>query len=144
MDVTTFLIADHAEAVNGKVYVSGGGWDTLGFESLPGRRAHMSLAVVLRVPWDETNEQHTIAIDLVDADNHSLLTRGPIAGNFSAGRPAHARAGDDQPAVFVMNFDNVEFREAGNYRFLLTVDDQPVADARFKVVTKGGTGRATA
>jgi hypothetical protein len=136
MDVTTFLIADHAEAVKGKLYITGGGWDVLSFDHVPARRAHLSLAAILRVPWDETNRDHTMTVDLVDADNHSLLPKGPISGSFAAGRPAHARVGDDQPGVFVMNFDNVEFKAAGNYRFLLTVDEDPLADARFKVVAR--------
>ncbi|MEZ5171668.1 MAG: hypothetical protein R3A49_13130 [Acidimicrobiia bacterium] len=136
MEVTTFLIADHAEAVKGKLYVTGGGWDVLTFSKLPARRAHVSLAVVLRVPWHETDMKHALSIDLVDADNHSLLSKGPVGGSFSAGRPPHARVGDDQPGLFVMNFDNVGFKEPGDYRFLLSVNDEPLADARFKVVLK--------
>lgn len=136
VEITTFLIADHAEAVKGKLYVTGGGWDVLTFSKLPARRAHVSLAVVLRVPWHETDMKHDLTVDLVDADNGSLLRKGAVGGSFSAGRPPHARVGDDQPGLFVMNFDNVEFTEPGDYRFLLSVDDAPLADARFKVVAR--------
>jgi hypothetical protein len=47
--VTTFLVADHAEAVNGKLYVSGGGWDTIGVPESPTQHPHMALAAVLRI-----------------------------------------------------------------------------------------------
>ena len=52
MDVT-LLLCDFAEAVNGKLYVMGGGWNIL---FAPGQPVTMSVAAVLAVPWDRTNQ----------------------------------------------------------------------------------------
>ena len=45
----TLLLCDFAEAVNGKLYVMGGGWNVL---FAPGQPVTMSVAAVVAVPCD--------------------------------------------------------------------------------------------
>ena len=49
----TILLADAAEAVNGKLYVLGGGWSITGPDPSP-----MALAIKIEVPWDQSNQPH--------------------------------------------------------------------------------------
>ena len=55
----TLLLCDFAEAVNGKLYVMGGGWNIL---FAPGQPVTMSVAAVIAVPWDRTNQQHELSL----------------------------------------------------------------------------------
>ena len=50
----TLMLADSAQAVEGKLYILGGGWSLVGPEPTP-----MAIALKIEVPWDETNRRHT-------------------------------------------------------------------------------------
>jgi len=136
VEVTGFLIADHAEAVNGKLYLTGGGWDTLAVPELPAQHPHISLAVVLRIPWTATNQQHTFEIVLVDEDGTSLLPE-TVGGQFEAGRPPGMRSTDDQTAIFALSINGLELKRDGTHIFRLLLDGSPEAEARFKVLLVG-------
>ena len=58
---TTLLLCDYAEAINGKLYIMGGGWTICA----PGPR-NMAVAIRVLVPWSDTNKQHNLALMLQD------------------------------------------------------------------------------
>ena len=55
----TMLLADAAEAVNGKLYILGGGWALRDARPIP-----IAIALLIEVPWTEANIQHQLQIDL--------------------------------------------------------------------------------
>src|SRR4051794_17346369 len=55
----TMILADSAQAVDGKLYVLGGGWSLAGPGPTP-----MALAVKIEVPWDRGNMRHHLTIEL--------------------------------------------------------------------------------
>jgi hypothetical protein len=132
MRLSTFLIADHAEAVNGKLYVTGGCWNRLGVAGLPATQPHFTVAATLHVPWDAANERHVLALDLIDADGHSLLQE-PVANAFESGRPAGTRPGDESLVVLAFHFNGLTFAEVGTKEFVLGVDGEEVGRIAFKV-----------
>jgi hypothetical protein len=135
MRLTTFLIADHAEACNGKLYITGGCWDTLFAGGFPTQHPHLSIAAALYVPWRATNQSHTIAVDLVDADGNSVL-REPIQGKFEAGRPPGMRPGDNSNLVLVFNIDGLIVEKPGRYEWVFMVDGTDLGRIGFKVVER--------
>lgn len=133
MEVIAFFLADHAEAINGKLYVHGGCWDRLTVSETASDYGPLSLAVALRVPWQATNQRHTFEVSFVDADGQVLLP--PFQGEFEAGRPPGMRPGDEHTLVLAVNMNAITVTSPGYYAFLLAVNGAPAARAPFRVVS---------
>jgi hypothetical protein len=141
MKLSTFLLADHAEAVNGKLYVVGGAWNRIAASSFPATHNHVSVAAVIHVPWEVTNQSHTIELRLVDSDGGPVIPE-PVHGSFEAGRPPGMRPGDEQLVVLVFNFEGLVFERPGTYEFHLLVNGDETGLIRFDVVPSEGVTRA--
>jgi hypothetical protein len=138
VQLSTFLLADHAEAVNGKLYVVGGGFNRITAEQFPATHNHLSVAAVIHVPWDATNQPHTLELRLIDADGAPLIPE-PLRASFEAGRPPGLRTGDEQLVVMVFNFNGLQFGQPGMYEFHLLVDDAEMGRLGFAVVRPEGS-----
>ncbi len=105
------ILADHAEIVNGKLYLMGGGWDTY---SAAGAPLHLSLAVALgvRVGWEETNRPVPVTIRIEDDDGKELIRAD---GTLNVGRPPHLPPGSAQLAQMAATLP-VTFAAFGGYR----------------------------
>jgi hypothetical protein len=66
-EVDYLLVADRAEVVNGKLYLMGGSWDRIQPPTFP-HRMMLGIALGVRIPFAHTDDQHTVAIELVHAD----------------------------------------------------------------------------
>jgi len=132
MDVT-MLLADYAEAVNNKLYVSGGGWTISGGQ---GRVARMALAIKIEVPWIAANERHKLHVLLVDQDGKPVELdekRVEAMGEFEVGRPPGIPAGTPIDVALAFNFQDVPL-PAGSYRWEFTIDGQVLARRSFMVI----------
>jgi hypothetical protein len=125
---TTVLLADSAQAVNGKLYILGGGWtDTqLAPEGLTPPHA---LAGLVQVPWDKTNQPHQLKATLIDADGQGVeVTDGQAVQfvyDFEVGRPPGVHPGVSIPFPFATNIGPLPL-QPGRYRWDLCVDgDEP-------------------
>ena len=54
MNIGFVLLSDHSEAVNGKLYLTGGGWNVLRLPELP-HEWSFSIGLGIDVAWHETN-----------------------------------------------------------------------------------------
>jgi hypothetical protein len=136
MRLSTFLVADHAEAVSGKLYVTGGCWNSITVPQLPALHAHATVAAALHVPWQATNQPHTLELDLVDEDGRSQLPE-PVKAQWEAGRPAGMRSGDEAVIVMAFNFDGLKLEQPGIHSFVLNVDGTEMGRIGFKVLVAG-------
>src|SRR5262249_56592956 len=93
MNLGFLILADHSEAINGKIYVMGGGWNMLRFPQLPHDWA-FALSFGLDVPWDETNRRYTLTMHVEDPDGE--LLGDEFSMEFEAGRPPGSNQGSDQ------------------------------------------------
>ena len=132
MEVSAFLLADHAEAVKGKLYLTGGGWDRLTLASLPSRHPHLSIAISIRVPWQSTNGEHNLSVTLEDEDGGGVLP--PFESRFEVGRPAGVRRGSDITVLLALSMNNIEFKEEGAYVFVLKINGSEEARAPITVI----------
>ena len=88
----TLLLADAAQAVDGKLYVFGGGWSVTGPEPVA-----TAIALKIDVPWDRANTPHRWRLELVDVDGRQVEI--PEAGaveleqEFEVGRPPGVKPG---------------------------------------------------
>jgi hypothetical protein len=65
--VEFLVLADRAEALNGKLYLMGGGWDRLMVADF-GDPQSIWFAVGVVVPWSATNEEHRVTVILSNQD----------------------------------------------------------------------------
>lgn len=112
------VLADHVEAVHGKLYMMGGGWENIAvhdFES----PVTLEIAVSVLVPWNATNKPHPIAVTVETADGEVL---GAVDGNILAGRPATIEHGATQRTMLAMKIP-VTLPDAGTYVVVATLNE---------------------
>jgi len=131
MNVAYFVLADAAQVVGGKLYLIGGGWDTVWVTQFPAAHA-FAICVGLRVPWDLTNRPHTMNIVVETADGEKL---GEISGNFEVGKPAGLAPGSSQ-LINLAFPSTLEAKAPGRFRIRAFLDDEPVDDLAFGVVPR--------
>jgi hypothetical protein len=138
------FLADRAEAINGKLYVMGGAWDTLQVPELPGPLpVPISVAVVISVPWSLTNREFTFSLELVDVDNAPVQigedeTDGLFSIPFEVGRPPGLREGRPQKNVLSLTIGpGLAFEKPGTYSFRGLIDGEELNRATFDLVVAG-------
>ena len=126
------LIADAVQAVAGKLYVIGGGWDTLFVRSFPARHPTMGIGMRIRVPWSHIDE-FSLSVDLADEDGTSLFQGRTLAQRIRIRRPPTMPAGSDMGIVRAFTLNNLAFPREGGYAFRISVDDVEVSRLRFRL-----------
>jgi hypothetical protein len=139
--VDYLVLAEAAAAVEGRHYIHGAGWDALLAASFPATHPLMSVAVRLRVPWTDTNQPHALELDVVDADEQSIL-REPLRANVNVGRPPHLAPGSDQVVCLALNLVALQFVRPGAYVVKLTVEGAVEARSPFNVLPLPGAARS--
>ncbi len=144
----TALLANHAEAVNNLLYTSGAGITQALVPpgSPPPFAVHLSMAVLVAIPWTQTNQNHSLRVDLIDADGHAVsIQTGPenfepfrAELQFNVGRPPTLEVGEEQTVALAINMPGLPFPALGTYRFVLHVDNTQIDELAFKVVTLPG------
>ena len=72
MRLTSAMLADAAQVHSGKLFVLGGGFDTITVRSLPAVHRSLTLAMVAEVEPDERQRDLELIIQLVDEDGSPL------------------------------------------------------------------------
>lgn len=137
MQIAHALIADFAEIVGGKLYLMGGGWDSLRVTALP-TTARLAVAVGIRIDWEETNRPVTVRVAIEDDDGKELVR---IDGQVNVGRPPDLRPGASQLTQLAANIA-VPVTVAGGYRVHVRAgagEDAPEQSLPFRVVQVTGT-----
>jgi hypothetical protein len=127
VDLDFLLVADRAEAVNGKLYVLGGGWDRITLPAYPGA-ANFDVALGVMVAYTETNERHEFQLTLEDDDNHVVL--GPISGQFELGRPPGIRPAQAQRFMVAVR-GPFPLQQAGCYHWIASLDGKRAGRSTF-------------
>ncbi|MGH3650728.1 MAG: DUF6941 family protein [Acidimicrobiia bacterium] len=136
--VDVALLADAVQAVRGKLFVLGGGWDTLWVRQLPARHPSLAIGLRLRIPFSWSSESLELSVELQDEDGHPLLPR-PLSHDLRlpSTRPQSSTA-SDFGLVRSFTFNNLQFDREGAYSFVISVDGQPVSRLRFTVRARAG------
>jgi hypothetical protein len=147
MEVTAIL-CNHAEAVNNLLYLSGGGIDRVNVPpgAPPPWNVSLAIAINLRVPWTQTNQDHTLTVDLVDADGQAVsVPTGPNESqpfhaelHFNVGRPAGLEVGDSQSVSAAINIPGLPLTKLGMYQFTVAVDGTEMERLDYRAVTLPG------
>ncbi len=140
VQVDYLVLADMATVADGKLYIHGAGWDSLLVGSFPVTHPTMSVAVRLRIPWNDTNQPHRLELDVVDDDGQSILPvpPGPLQGTINVGRPPQLKQGQDQVLALAFNLNSLKFDQPGVYAVILRLDGLEADRAPFTVITPPG------
>jgi hypothetical protein len=125
------MLADSAQAVDGKLYVLGGAWNMLRFPEFPASLM-VGIAVAIDVEWTETNALHHLDIHFEDADGQGMDPR--IGADFEAGRPPGAIPGADLRIVLAVN-GPVAIPAPGQYAAVASVGGVELARSRFQAIS---------
>jgi len=143
------MLCDSAVVAEGKLYVQGAGWNMLSTPQFPFVQSRIGLAVVIGVPYTETNREHRLHVRLESEDGAQLPLGPPVAdpdqpggvqratgvgAQFNVGRPAVLQPGDRQNLPFAINLDQLGFESAGAYSFVLSIDGDEVNRLAFRVL----------
>jgi hypothetical protein len=126
VDIDFALIADHAELVNGKLYLMGGGWDTYNAAAEP-IQFQPAIALGVRIGWEETNRNVPVRVAVEDDDGAELVRAD---GTLMVGRPPGLEAGATQLAQMTARLP-LTLPRFGGYRVHVTVGTGETAVERF-------------
>ena len=126
-EIDFLILADRAEAINGKLYMMGGGFDVLA-PSGPGEPAQFSATIGIVVPWLATNMDHHCALRAEDADGTQLLE---LRLDFRVGRPPAMDQGGVQRVLFALPV-SLRFAASGTHAMVATLGSAEKR-ARFQV-----------
>ncbi len=139
--VDVALLADAVQAVRGKLFVLGGGWDTLWVRSFPARHPSLAIGLRLRVPSSWGEESLKVSVELQDADGAAMLPQ-PLAHVVTLPGRNQPSATTDFGLIRSFTFNNLLFRKEGSYSFVISVDDEPVSRLRFAVRARVDEGQS--
>lgn len=131
--VDVALLADAVQAVRGKLFILGGGWDTLWVQRFPARHPSLAIGLRLRVPVSWAGDRIRLSVELQDADGKGLLPQ-PLSQDIRLTMVRqHPPGSTDFGLIRSFTFNNLVFEREGSYSFVITVDDEPVSRLRFTV-----------
>ena len=126
----TLLLADAAQAVDGKLYVLGGGWSITGPDPQP-----MALAIKIEVPWHQANERHTCSVALMDADGQPVELETPdglkpleLEAQFEVGRPPGVKPGTPLDVVLAVGLGPIPLAPDSRFTWRLSIDGETEED----------------
>jgi len=141
----TMMLADYAQSVNGKLYITGGGWSQIGPAPTP-----MAVAIKIEVPWTKANDKHNLKVELLDSDFRPVSIQTPvgnspvaITGDFEVGRPPGLIKGSPLDTTFAFNIGPIPLEPEKRYVWKLTIDGDTHEDWQVSFSTRPGQKKPT-
>ncbi|MGI9584473.1 MAG: DUF6941 family protein [Acidimicrobiia bacterium] len=132
MRLTSAMLADAAQVQAGKLFVLGGGFDTISVRSVPAVHRSLTLAMVAEIDPEERQRDLELMIRLIDEDGTSVGVEAK--GKLRVGAPPNLPPGSSSVVPIVSPFHNVTFPEAKGYAFVVSLNDHELARITFRVV----------
>jgi hypothetical protein len=134
MEIGFLLLCDHSEAVNGKLYLTGGGWNVLRLPELP-HEWSFSIGLGIDVAYHETNDPHELVVSVQDPDGVEL--GDGLTANFETGRPPGLPQGQEQRLVMSIAA-TATFATPGPHAAVVNVNGEELARSRFYLMEGSG------
>lgn len=133
----TMLLADFAQVSDGKLTLIGAGW-----KFTPGGQMAIpfGLGIIVEIPWDRANQQHTWRLELVTEDGQPVNENGPdgdkkpirLAGGLEVGRPAGVPNGSNLSAVLAINAPPLALPHNKGFEWCLWINDKKADSCTFR------------
>lgn len=146
------MLCDFAEVSGNKLFITGAGISLLGSASPASPYPiNVSLAILVSIPWTETDTRHVLTIELVSEasgaqqrvllseqlpEGHPEEDRGVIVFIFSAQRAPNMAAGDESTMPIAVPLFGLPLPELGPYFFSVRIDGREMDRASFRLVTR--------
>jgi hypothetical protein len=136
----TVLLADAAQAIAGKLYILGGGWNITGPMPVPS-----AIALYIEVPWDQTNRRHRMKLQLLTADGQPVQAQQvaeqppqplEVGGDFEVGRPAGVVPGSPLGVSLAISIGAIPLPPNSRFVWRLTIDDETHEDWQLAFSTR--------
>lgn len=126
MNIEAFLLCDAATEQQGKLNVLGA-FDNIYAKKVP--TMHPACALAVRIRFDKIEEgNHSVRIQIIDQDGNNVCPK--LEGNISVRTmPGH----DSTVANLVLNIQRLEFKQYGQYRVDLAIDNKIEGSLPFHV-----------
>jgi len=120
MELDFALLADAAATPpDGKLYLIGGGIETILSPKYPCMHGNLSLVMRFIFTPMDAGSNHSVKVILIDADGGEVIPALELSLPVPDKFPAMVRAG----VSIVGNLQGLKFEQPGEYRFDISVDD---------------------
>ncbi len=126
----TMILCNYAVVTEGLLHINGGGWTTI-----DSRMAQSAIALIIGVPWNETNRPINFRLELHNEDGHPQRQVGnesenpvEIDGQFEVGRPAGYPPGQHVDWKIALLIPPLQLPPAGRFLWALSIDGRSSAD----------------
>ncbi len=130
------MLADAAQVQGGKLYILGGGFESIRARSVPVIHRNLNLALILEVGPDERDQDLDIVIDLIDEDGKPMGVQAK--GRLRVKDLPSIPPGAASVVPLVSPFYNVRFPEAKGYTFVISHLEHELGRVRLRVVEVPG------
>ena len=128
----SMMLADNAQAVGGKLYILGAGWNW----TVPGMPG--AITGIVTVPWTETNRKHALVFSLVDDSGSAVRVQTPtgefqpleIRTEFEVGRPPGVRPGMSFSNPIAINYMALPLQAGRSYEWRWSINERTRDDWR--------------
>jgi len=131
--IENLMLANHVEAVNGMLYISGGGWTDHWRQATTPRGQPMvsqiGVALTVVVPWTASSNPYRLQLSVDDSVGVQIANVGT---QLNSTRPPGLPTGADLRTVMALTL-NVAFPKPGEYRVVANLDGQPPRVVDFRV-----------
>jgi hypothetical protein len=133
MHFTSAMLADAAQIQAGKLFVMGGGFDTIRARAFPATHRSLVVVMVAEVGPDERQRDLTITVELIDEDGREMGVKAQ--GRLRVNVPNDALPPGASNAVpLVSPFYNLTFPEPMGYSFVVRHESREMTRVRFRVL----------
>lgn len=146
------ILCDFAEVSGNKLFVSGAGISLLASAATSSPYPiNVSLAILIAVPWNETDTQHVLTIELVSEakgvqervilndqlpEGADPADRGLLAFVFQASRSPAMIDGDESTIPIAVPMFGLPLTDLGPYFFSVRIDGREMDRASFRLVPR--------
>lgn len=127
----TLILCDHAVVADGKLFIAGGGWSLTGPAPSPS-----AIALLIGVPWDQTNQPHKLLLWLEREDGEKVMRPDEFGqdsplqfeADFEVGRPPGVTPGSHLDMPLAINLPPLPLEPGARYQWVLEVDTHTQGD----------------
>jgi hypothetical protein len=146
------LLCDYAQVSGGKLFISGAGINLVATATTEAPHpVNMAVALMVRIPWNATNQQHRLTIELMSESGPESAEQVPlsqglppgadpslegmIVANFNAGRAPTMVAGEESLMPVALPMLGLPLPRLGSFFFSVSINGTEVERISFRVAS---------
>lgn len=134
MDLVAGMLADAAAVERGKLYIHGGGWDTVYAPQFPATHPTLALALLFRVEYSEALKDIPVQIELVDEDGKATGTV-KLNGKINVGHAPGTKMGQPIFVPQAITFTAMQLAKEGSFSFRISSGSKDLGSILFRVAS---------